>query len=74
MLSPKSDEERVVIYDVPYANVVSSLMFAMICTRPDLAHAVSLVSRFMSNPDKGHWLVVKWILRYIRGTLKKGMV
>ncbi|GJT71001.1 putative RNA-directed DNA polymerase [Tanacetum coccineum] len=36
---------------VPYASVVGSLMYAMVCTRPNLAHAVGVVSRFLSNPD-----------------------
>nr|GEY89651.1 retrovirus-related Pol polyprotein from transposon TNT 1-94 [Tanacetum cinerariifolium] len=36
---------------VPYASTVGSLMYAMVCTRPDLAHVVGVVSRFMSNPD-----------------------
>lgn len=53
---------------VPYASAVGSLMYAMVCTRPDIAHAVGVVSRFLANPGKGHWDAVKWILRYIRGT------
>jgi ATP-binding cassette subfamily B (MDR/TAP) protein 1 len=43
-------------------------MYAMVCTRPDIAHAVGVVSRFASNPGKQHWEAVKWILRYLRGT------
>src|SRR5690606_26627241 len=35
---------------VPYASAVGSLMYAMVCTRPDLAHAVSVVSKFMVQP------------------------
>ncbi|PKI68086.1 hypothetical protein CRG98_011682 [Punica granatum] len=42
----------------------------MVCTRPDIAHYVGVVSRFLSNPGKEHWNVVKWILRYLRGTSK----
>ena len=53
---------------VRYASAVGSLMYAMVCTRPDIAHAVGVVSRFMSKPGKQHWAVVKWILRYLRGT------
>ena len=53
---------------VPYASAVGSLMYAMVCTRPDIAHVVSVVSRFLSNPGIEHWKVVKWILRYLRGT------
>ncbi|GJR76714.1 hypothetical protein Tco_0089079 [Tanacetum coccineum] len=43
-------------------------MFAMICTRPDIAHAVGVVSRYMAKPGKNHWEAVKRILRYIKGT------
>ena len=35
--------------------------------RPDIAHVVGVVSRYMNNPGKEHWEVVKWILRYLRG-------
>ncbi|KAE8675023.1 putative pectinesterase 53 [Hibiscus syriacus] len=45
-----------------------SLMFAMICTRPDIAQAVGVVSRYMVNPGKEHWNIVKRTLRYIKGT------
>nr|GEY78011.1 retrovirus-related Pol polyprotein from transposon TNT 1-94 [Tanacetum cinerariifolium] len=47
---------------------VGSLMYAMVCTRPDIAHAVGVVSRFMSNPGREHWEAVKWLLRYLKGT------
>jgi len=53
---------------VPYASAVGSLMYAMVCTRPDIAHAVGTVSRFLSNPGREHWNAVKWILRYLCGT------
>lgn len=56
------------MHHVPYASAVGSLMYAMVCTRPDIAHAVSTVSRFMSNPGRPHWEAVKWILRYLRGS------
>ncbi|KAE8707674.1 hypothetical protein F3Y22_tig00110377pilonHSYRG00029 [Hibiscus syriacus] len=46
---------------------LGSLMFAMICTRPDIAQAVGVVSRYMANPGKEHWNIVKRILRYIKG-------
>ena len=43
-------------------------MFAMICTRPDIAQAVGVVSRYMTNLGREHWKSVKRILRYIKGT------
>ena len=44
-------------------------MYAMVCTRSDIAHAMGVVSRFMSRPGKQHWEVVKWISRYLKGSL-----
>ena len=55
---------------IPYACAVGSLMYAMVCTSLDIAHAVSVVSHFMSNPGKEHWKAVQWMLRYLRGTSK----
>ncbi|XP_075515304.1 secreted RxLR effector protein 161-like [Primulina tabacum] len=45
----------------------------MVCTRPDLAHSVSIVSRFMANPGKDHRLALKWIFRYLKGSLNLGL-
>ena len=64
-LSPTTDEEREYMAKVPYANVVGSLMYAMVCTIPDISQAVSVVSRYMHDPGKGHWQAVRWILRYL---------
>jgi hypothetical protein len=66
--SPKTDQEKAYMSKVPYASAIGSLMYAMVCTRPDIAHAVGAVSRYMGNPGKQHWEAVKWILRYLRGT------
>ena len=74
LLSPKTDEERAYMAKVPYANAVGSLMYAMVCTRPDISQAVGVVSRFMHDPGKGHWQAVKWILRYIQNTVDVGLV
>ncbi|CAJ2639359.1 unnamed protein product [Trifolium pratense] len=69
--SPQTEEEKESMANIPYASAIGSLMYAMICTRPDIGHAVGVVSRFMSNPGKAHWEAVKWILRYLRGTIEK---
>lgn len=50
------------------------MMYAMVLTRPDLAYALSVVSRFMSLPEKEHQNAVKWVLRYLNGTLEYGSV
>ncbi|KAG8474589.1 hypothetical protein CXB51_031229 [Gossypium anomalum] len=67
-LSPQSDDEIEYMSHVPYSSAVGSLMYAMVCSRPDLSYAVSAVSRYMANPGKEHWKAVQWILRYLRGT------
>ena len=71
---PETEEERKEMNCIPYANAIGSLMYLMVCTRPDLAFAVSSVSKFMSNPGKNHWEAVKWVLRYVRGTMTTGIV
>ena len=57
---------------VPYASAVGCLMYAMVCIRPDLAQAVSVVSKFLLNLGRSHWDAVKWIFRYLRGTIDYG--
>ena len=63
--SPSAEEERKLNGNIPYT--VGSIMYAMVATRPDLAHAVGVVSQHMSNPGRKHWQEVKHILRYLRG-------
>ena len=53
---------------VPYASAIGSLMYAIVCTRLDIAHAIGVVSRYMSRPEKQHWEAIKWIMRYLRGS------
>ena len=52
--SLKTQEERDYMSKVPYASAISSLMYAMVYTRPDIAHAVGVVSKFISRPGKQH--------------------
>ncbi|KAH9750986.1 hypothetical protein KPL71_014098 [Citrus sinensis] len=70
----RSQEERDYMARVPYASVVGSLMYAMVCTRPDISQAMSMASRYMHNPGKNQWLAVKRILRYLYGTVDVGLL
>ncbi|CAA9993736.1 unnamed protein product [Nesidiocoris tenuis] len=65
---PKSEEERMKMNKIPYQEAVGSLLFASQVSRPDIAQAVNSVSRFNGNPGPAHWIAVKRILRYVRGT------
>nr|GEW57573.1 retrovirus-related Pol polyprotein from transposon TNT 1-94 [Tanacetum cinerariifolium] len=71
---PSSNYDVEIISKVPYANVVDSLMYLMVCTRPDIAYDVSIVSMYLVNPGKNHWDAVKWILKYLKGTADVGIV
>jgi len=66
--SSQTEEEESHMSKVSYAYAVGILMYVMVCTRPNIAHAVRVVNRFLSNPGKEHWEGVKWILRYLKGT------
>lgn len=52
-----------------YQSMVGSLLHAAMATRPDIAQAVSVVSKFNANPSAANLTVVKRILRYLKGTL-----
>jgi len=54
--------------NIPYASAVGSLMYAQVCTRPDLAFTAGVLSRYQSNPGWAHWVGVKKALRYCQGT------
>ncbi|GKE61543.1 hypothetical protein Tco_1511910 [Tanacetum coccineum] len=54
--------------NVPYASAVGSIMYAVRCTRPDVAFAQNITSQFQQNPSDLHWTTVKNILKYLRNT------
>ena len=59
---------------VPYASAMGCLKYAMVYTRPNLAQAISVVSKFLSNSGRQHWDAVKWIFRYLKGTSDYGIM
>ena len=65
---PKNYFEREHMKNIPYASVVGSLMYAQVCTRPDIAFAVRVLGRYQSNPGLDHWRAVKKVMRYLQGT------
>jgi hypothetical protein len=54
---------------VPYREAVGALMYAMTGTRPDIAFAVGLVSRYLATPRESHWRAVGQIFKYLRHTV-----
>lgn len=67
-MSPSDEDAKQEMKKIPYQEAVGSLLFAAQVTRPDIQFAVNMVSRYNSNPGQAHWMAVKRIMRYLRGT------
>lgn len=72
-LCPQTDEELEEVKDLPYQNLIGSLMYLAVSTRPDIAHAVSVLSQFNACYGKQHWAAAKRVLRYLKGTQNWGL-
>lgn len=59
---------------MPYMAVIGSLMYLMTATRPDLAHSMGVLSRFMAKPNYEHWRAAKQLLRFVQHTKDVGLV
>jgi len=51
---------------VPYASTIGSLMYAIICTRPDIAFVVEMLDIYQNNPSMAHWKISKRVIRYLQ--------
>ncbi|KAK4409816.1 Retrovirus-related Pol polyprotein from transposon TNT 1-94 [Sesamum angolense] len=71
--SPKNESETEQMKNIPYSNAIGSVMYLMVSTRPDIAYAVSCLSRYMSNAGLPHWEALKWLLRYLNGSVSAGI-
>ncbi|KAL0427304.1 UNVERIFIED_CONTAM: Retrovirus-related Pol polyprotein from transposon RE2 [Sesamum latifolium] len=66
--SPKTDEELKRMSNIPYASAVGSIQYVVQCTRPDVAYALSVTSRYQACAGEAHWGAVKSILKYLKKT------
>lgn len=57
----------------PYRELLGSLMYLMLCVRPDICYYIGYMGRFQQNPTESHWKALKRILRCIKGTKKMKM-
>ena len=75
--SPQNDSEQVQVVSrhqsINYRQAVGQLLF-LLNTRPDLAYAVGEVSRFVANPGHEHFLALKRIFQYLKGTIDFGIL
>src|SRR5437588_7397385 len=63
---PSIQDERDRMSKIPYASAIGSIIYAMLCTRSDGSYALSMTSRYQSDPGENHLTAVKNILKYLR--------
>ena len=56
-----------------YASIIGNLRYATDCTKPDIAYAIGVLSRFTSKPSRDHWLAIEQVMRYLIGTKSYGL-
>ena len=61
-------KERECMSRIPYASTMGSIMYAVTCTRSDVAYSLGIVSRYQSDLGEKHWKIVKVILKYLINT------
>nr|GEU62740.1 hypothetical protein [Tanacetum cinerariifolium] len=71
--APQTEAEIEYMSRIPYASVVGNLMYVMVCTRPNIAQAISVVSRYMAHPGKEHWNAVKCVFCCLKWTFNVGL-
>ena len=67
-LCPQKHNERTHMSLIPYASAIGSIIYSIICIRPDVSYTLSVTCRYKSDLSEGHWVVVKNILKYLRNT------
>ena len=70
---PREDDKEILGPETPYLSAIGALMYLANNTRPDIAFAVSLLSRYSSTPTRRHWNGIKHLFRYLRGTHDLGL-
>jgi len=65
---PKENLEIEEMKKIPYVSAIGSLMYAQVCTRPDIAYIVGVLGRYLSNPGMDHWKAAKRVMRYLKRT------
>jgi hypothetical protein len=71
---PTDPDEQERMRAIPYASAIWPIMYAMICTCPDVSYALSAMSRYQSNYGETHWTIVNTILKYLKRTKEEFLV
>ena len=73
-MTPQTEEEKVRMSNLSYVSCIGSIMYVMLCTRPDISFGVSVTSKYQSDLGNDHWTAVKHILKYLKGTRDKFLI
>ena len=65
--SPNAESEKDDKANIPYCELIGSLMYTAIATHPDTAHTVTALSQFLENPGRAHWQAAQRVLKYLKG-------
>ena len=65
---PKNELEKKDMERFPYASAIGSLMYAQVCTRPDIAYITGMLGKYLSNLGMDHWKKAKRVMRYLQKT------
>lgn len=71
-MCPKEEKDKLDLERFPYRSLIGSLMYAAVCTRPDISYVVMKLSQYLNDPGMGHWIAAKRVLRYLKGTMDYG--
>jgi hypothetical protein len=71
---PSKPDEQERLRAIPYASAIGSIMYVVLCTRPDVSYALSATGRYQSNYGEAHWIIVKNILKYLKRTKEAFLV
>ena len=66
---PENDAEREEMSKLPFCELLRSLMYLYIGTRPDLSFTIQYLSQYQANPGRAHWNAGLHVLRYLKGTI-----
>jgi hypothetical protein len=72
-MGPSSDADLKTMWAISFQNVIKNLMYAMVCIRPNITHAMGVVNWIMANPRQSHWIVVKQIFHHLKSTMDFGL-
>ena len=72
--TPSTDARQDDMNEVPYAQAVGALMYAAMGTRPDITFSTTTLSQFLQKRTRQHWVALKRVLRYLKGTQQAHLV